>query len=250
MRSQNGRPRINLAPAGLSAHVLFRIAFICLLLPVGPVFSVDNRIATEEAQFTVYISGKELGREKFSIQNFDSSIKSSSVGSFHNLGNKQQNVRIETRLEMDTSLQPKSYEIQMDSGGPREIILGAFIPNQATFEYRGTGSPRRKGLLVGDAYSLLDSNVFHHFIFIARKYVFDFKDKPQSFEVVVPQELHDGTLKVREIGMEKVSVQGKNRDLHHLRADSGRLAIDLWVDDNRILYKIALPSKNIEVVRR
>jgi hypothetical protein len=250
MCSQNGKSLIDPAPAGLSAYALFRIALICLLLPVVPIFSVDNRIATEEAQFAVYIAGKELGREKFLIQNFENSIKSSSIGSFRNLGNKQQNVRIETRLEMDTSLQPKSYEIQTESGGPKEIILGAFIPNQATFEYRGGGSPRRKGLLVGDAYSLLDSNVFHHFVFIARKYDFEVKDKTQSFEVVVPQELHDGTLKVREVGMERVWIQRKNRDLHHLKADSGRLAIDLWVDDNRILYKIALPSKSIEVVRR
>jgi hypothetical protein len=38
-------------------------------------------------------------------------------------------------------------------------------------------------------------------------------------------------------------------DLHHLKADSGVLFIDLWIDDQKIVYKIALPAKKIEVIR-
>ena len=96
---------------------------------------------------------------------------------------------------------------------------------------------------------VLDTNVFHHYIIVAR--LFDFRtDKSQSIEVVIPQELDGGILKVREIGLERVSTGGKKRDLHHLRVDSGLLQIDLWVDDQQTLYKIALPAKKIEVIRK
>ena len=111
------------------------------------------------------------------------------------------------------------------------------------------GSPRKTGLLVGDRYIVLDTNVFHHFVFIARLFDFNSKEKSQSMEVVIPQELENGLLKISEIAVEKLSIRGKKRELHHLRADSGQVQIDLWVDDQHILYKIALPVKGIEVVR-
>ena len=68
----------------------------------------------------------------------------------------------------------------------------------------------------------------------------------QTIEVVIPQELDGGKLKVSEIGLERMSIRGKKMDLHHLNADSGMLLIDLWIDDQKILYKIALPAKKIE----
>jgi hypothetical protein len=46
-----------------------------------------------------------------------------------------------------------------------------------------------------------------------------------------------------------IPIRGRKMTLHHLNADSGMLLIDLWVDDQRILYKIALPAKKIEVIR-
>jgi hypothetical protein len=49
--------------------------------------------------------------------------------------------------------------------------------------------------------------------------------------------------------MEKTLLRGKNKDLYHLIADSGQLKIDLWIDNQRILHKIAVPAKDIEVVR-
>jgi len=35
----------------------------------------------------------------------------------------------------------------------------------------------------------------------------------------------------------------------HLLADSGSILIHLWVDDRRVVHKISVPSKGIEVVR-
>jgi hypothetical protein len=220
-----------------------------LLAPfLTPGQGADRSLAPEEARFDIYVAGREVGQEKFSIQGSPDSVLSNSVVSFRDPGNQHQQVRMETQLNMDRRYQPRTYLLHTDIGGQKAAMAGTFVPGEASFEFRGGGNPRKSGLLVGDHYTILDTNVFHHFIFIAR--LFDFGSaKSQSMEVVIPQELDVGVLKVEEAGIEKTTVRGRKRELHHLRVDSGHLLIDLWVDDQRILYKIVLPAKGIEVIR-
>jgi hypothetical protein len=228
------------------AYYLILVMALTLFLSSGR--SAERKSALEEGQFNIYVAGKEIGQEKFTIQNFTDSVRSNSTLSFRDPGNTHRSVRIETQLNMDDHYLPRTYQLRSDVNGQKGAITGKFVPGQAEFEYQGSGNPRKSGLLVGDHYIILDTNVFHHFIFIAR--LFDFSaEKSQSLEVVIPQELDYGILKMSQIGVEKILIRGKKRTLHHLRADSGALVIDLWIDDQRILYKIALPSKGIEVIR-
>ena len=67
--------------------------------------------------------------------------------------------------------------------------------------------------------------------------------------MLVPQEEDNGILNISIVGQENIDELGKRIKVHHMQADSGLLQIDLWVDDNRILHKIAVPSKGIEVIR-
>lgn len=203
----------------------------------------------EEGQFKIFVDGKEIGEEKFSISVSGDTLSSRSVVSLRDVGYKRLKVQLESQLNMDSSYMPLSYQLRTNVDGQKGTINGTFTKGEATFEYRGNGNPRQRGLLTGDSYVVLDTNIFHHFIFVAR--LFDFQaDKGQSIEVVIPQELDGGILKVDELGIEIVQVGGKKRNLHHLRADSGVLQIDMWVDAQHTLFKIAVPSKRIEVIRK
>ena len=229
------------------------VLFFCLLpqsltLLVTPAYTEDRKLQREEAQFDILVGGKKIGQEKYSIAGSGDTISSNSIVSFRDPGNRRQKVQMETQLSMDLHYLPQTYQLRTNVDGQKGTINGRFVPGEATFEYRGAGNPRTRGLLVGERFIVLDTNVFHHYIFVVR--LFDFStDKSQSLEVVIPQELDGGVLKIREIGIERLSAGGKKRDLHHLRVDSGLLQIDLWVDDQQILYKIALPAKQIEVIR-
>jgi hypothetical protein len=170
------------------------------------------------------------------------------VVAFKNPGSVGQEVKIETQLTMDENYMPQSYRVISSIGGKARETEGAFVPGQATFKYQANGIPQQSGLLLDDYYVALDTNVFHHFIFVGR--LVEFGNLLQSLDVVVPQEMDNGFLEIRDAGLEKIEVHGKKRELHHLKVDSGKLKIDLWVDDNRLLYKIALPGKNIEVLRK
>ena len=225
-----------------------RVSLVFLLLPfLG--HGAEQKSSREQAQFAIYVGGKEVGQEKFLIQASGDSVSSSSTLSFRDPGKSRQTVKIETQLVMDERLVPRNYQLRTDVGGQKGIMKAVFAQGQANFEYLANGSPAKSGLLVGDRFSVLDTNVFHHFAFIARLFDFNSNEKTQSTEVVIPQELSNGILKISNAGLEKTDIRGKKRELHHLKADSGTVLIDLWIDDQHVLYKIALPVKGIEVVR-
>jgi hypothetical protein len=221
--------------------------FAALLIPQAN--GTEDKIGLEEGRFDIRVDGREIGSEKFSIAYSADSASSTSVLDFRDPAGGGRMIHIETQLDMNGRYVPRAYQLSLDLEGRKESLTGKFSPGQVLLRTKRGGNSRESGLLVGNRYFVLDTNVFHHFIFIARLFDFDAGEKPQSFEVIVPQEMQNGFLSVSHAGMNKIQVQGKKRNLHHLKVDSGLLLIDLWVDDQRILYKISLAGKQIEVVR-
>ncbi len=221
---------------------------IFLVLP-PPAWGMDKKAALEEGSFNIYVDGKEIGTERFSILFSADSASSTSVIDFRDPGKKHQRVHMETQLHMDGGFLPRTYQLRFDIEGQKGSLNGTFTPGQALFEYKGGGNPRKSGLLVGNQYFILDTNVFHHFIFLVKLFDLHAKQKAQAFEVIVPQETDSGIIRITRAGMDKIMVRGKKRNLHHLKADSGILQIDLWMDDRRVLHKLALPDKKIEIIR-
>jgi hypothetical protein len=149
---------------------------------------------------------------------------------------------------MDGRYLPRSYELKSDVDGQKGGIRSQFSPNQVIFEYSGGDRSQRSGLLLGDRVTVLDTNVFHQFIFLTRQFKYGGGATPQNSEVVIPQEKETGILKIRELGKENIVVKGKKYSTTHLRVDSDALQIHVWVDGNRIPRKIAVPDKQIEVI--
>jgi hypothetical protein len=227
---------------------VFMALLLSVLLPRS-IFCGDRKLSQEEGRFDIYVAENKIGQEKFSIVRSSDSINSNSTTNFRNPAGQHESAQVEAQLKMDGQYMPQTYQVQTAIGGRKQKQKCTFVPNQATFEFQTDGAPRKSALLVGDRYAVLDTNVFHHFIFIVRLFDFHSGAKAQPVEVVIPQEMDTGILKITDVGTEAVSLQGKNRELRHLKADSGPLKIDLWVDEEQVLYKIALPAKRIEVIR-
>ena len=220
-----------------------------LLILTPPIPSSEKKLVREEAQFRIYSAGKEIGTEDYVILSSNSSASSSSILNLRDPKDRHRKIQVETQLEMDSSYLPRSYQLKSEVDSLKGTIRGTFAPGQAIFEYKGSETARKGGLLVGDRYTILDTNIFHHFIFLVRLFKYSGGDKSQPFEVLVPQEEDNGILNISIVGQENIDELGKRIKVHHMQADSGLLQIDLWVDDNRILHKIAVPSKGIEVIR-
>ncbi len=230
--------------------VLWALAALVLFggyMPTGG-FAEEPGDKPEEGRFDIYVADKRIGYEQFSIATSADTVESNSVVEFRDPGNRRRKVRLETRLSMDARFVPRAYVLRTDVDGKKGTVTGTFSADEAAFEYQGGERPLKRGLLVGDRYVILDTNIFHHFTFVARQ-IDPQAGRAQSIEAVIPQELDVGRLKVRDTGLERVAIGGKKMDLHHLEADSGLQLIDLWVDDQKKLHKLAILSKKLEVVR-
>jgi hypothetical protein len=229
-------------------HVLICLIAVCFL-PWG--FGAGKNAAdSEKGCLGIYVDGKEIGEETYSIQGSSDSFRSESVVAFKNPGLAAQEVKIETQLTMDENYMPQSYHVRSSIGGNTREIEGTFVSGQAMFKYQTQGIPHQQGLLVDDYYVILDANVFHHFIFVGRLVEFDNAESIQSLDVVIPQAMDNGILEIQDAGLDKITVHGKKLELHRLKVKTDKLRIDLWVDDNRLLHKIAIPVKKIEVMRK
>jgi len=205
----------------------------------------------ETGEFKIYAAEKEIGAENYVILSSGDTVTSSSTLDFRNPGNGHQKIQLETRLEMNSRFLPRNYLLKSDVDGKKGRIQGEFSPNQAMFSYiAADGSPRKNGMLVGNEFTVLDTNIFHHFIILSRLFNNDSKYKVQRFEVVVPQEQDSGFVTISQAGKETLTVHGKKVETSHLQVDSGSLQIHLWVDNQRVLDKISVPDRGIEVVRQ
>lgn len=226
----------------------FGLAFVVLVFACLAVAGRGGG-AREAGEFRISMGGVEIGSEKYVLVASRDTVQSTSVVTFRNPQNARQRVSLETRLTMTPEYTPVGYELKSDVDGKKGTIVGKFSPNQAVFEYGGAGDAARRGLLVGERYTILDTNVFHHYIFLVRLYMGRGKGKAGKYEVVVPQENESGFLAIAELGRETAEVRGRKVRLRHLRVDSGALQIELWVNDAGLLERIAVPARGIEVVR-
>jgi len=202
-----------------------------------------------EGEYHVMVGGQEIGVEKYVLLSSEDAVSSTSTVQFRNPANTKQRVTLETKMDMDSRYQPRSYELKSEVDGKKGTIQSSFSPNQALFAYSGSGSATRSGLLVGERYTILDTNVFHHFIFLSRLFDYGNGEKTQQFEVVIPQEKETGFVKITAVGKEDILLKDKMISTTHLKMETGLVTIQVWVDDDRIPRKIALPEKGIVVVQ-
>jgi hypothetical protein len=242
------RMRAGIARVRLSAYVA---AWILLSsLAWRPSSAAEAlKISREEGEFRITVDGVEIGSEKFVIAGAGDSVSSTSVLEFQNPANRSQKVKMESKLEMGPNYVPKDYQLTSDVDGKKGQIHAEFSPHQVMFELSANETGQRSGLLLGDDCTVLDTNIFHHFIFLARLFDSGDREKTRRFEVVIPQEQDNGKVTLTEQGNESISIKGKKMETRRILVDSGSVQINLWVNHQGILQKIGVPSKSIEVLR-
>jgi hypothetical protein len=91
---------------------------------------------------------------------------------------------------------------------------------------------------------VLDNNLYHQYAVLARLYDWT-KRGTQNFSVLIPQELTPGTISVDWAGA--LSADGKTYE--GLKVTTSDLQVVLYLDPNRKLMRLEVPSAKVSVIR-
>lgn len=91
---------------------------------------------------------------------------------------------------------------------------------------------------------ILDNNLYHQYAVLPRLYDWS-KRGPQTFSVLIPQELMPGTITAEAIGSAKLD--GKSYD--GFRVTTTDLEVDLYLDSTHRLMRLEVPAAKVSVTR-
>jgi hypothetical protein len=92
--------------------------------------------------------------------------------------------------------------------------------------------------------AVLDNNLYHQYAVLARLYNWS-KRGPQTFPVLIPQELMPGTITAESTG--SATIDGKSYE--GFRVNTADLEVDLYLDPTHRLMRLEVPAAKVSVVR-
>jgi hypothetical protein len=228
-----------------------------LLIPVSigqanlqpPLTSVRPFSGTEQGSFKILFGGEVIGQERFQIVGDGNNFKASAeIRLTVERGSAKATFHIHPVLQFTKSFEPLSYQILQESGANTMRARVNFKPGKSQAVYEtGKETDAREIELKKDVL-VLDDNVFHHYILLARRFDFS-KGGVQEFNAFVPQQFMAGSLSVEDKGFEQVTLGDQHVSLQHLLVETGELQMSLWLDSRHELQKISVPKSNVDVVR-
>ena len=92
--------------------------------------------------------------------------------------------------------------------------------------------------------AVIDNNIYSHYAILARLYDWAARG-PQSLQVLIPQDLTPGTIKLEAAGTQQVD----GTSLELLRATTESLEVDLYLDSSHRLMRLTVPDSKVVVLR-
>jgi len=246
----------------------WRLGFILVLLLPALLWASpkDQKKEQKEApgkkvdsgSFGVFINGHRIGTETFSITEDGN-------GSY---------IQSEFKTEGSEPSAAQSAELQLTSSGDirrydwKEVSPGkgqfTVVPNDDFLAEKWTDNPQDKPkeqpFLLPVSTSILDDYFFVHREVLAWKFLAaSCKQEGGQIKCPLRQRTKFGSLNPRQrasaaismefAGREKISLHGVEQELIKLELKSETGDWDLWLNDQLMLEKIAIPSEKTEVVR-
>jgi hypothetical protein len=204
---------------------------------------------TDRGSFKIYSDGQLVGRESFQISSDSTNYKATGE-TLLSLERMKEKVtfNIKSTLQFARNLDPLSYQVVQEAGSNivRAGVKFKSPSSDVTYEI-GKEIDRRTIELQRDVL-VLDDNVYHHYILLARRFDYQ-KGGEQQFTAFIPQQFLAGNVTIADKGNELVDLAGTKILLQHLLVDTGDLQISIWVDPSHSLKKISVPQSKVDVVR-
>jgi hypothetical protein len=194
----------------------------------------------DQGRFRILLHGQPVGTEEFRIEPSGAGWLASAQLELRLPDQPVQRARAE--LTLDATGQPLAYHWQQLQPDRRALEV-AFHGSTARLTLHPASGPAavEEFTLVGRRI-VLDNNLYHHFALLARLYDWQLGG-PQTFTVLIPQDLTPGTVRVEP---QPGAQRGQRL---RLRVASPDLTVELELDASHRLLRLSVPEAGAEVVR-
>jgi len=205
--------------------------------PEGSVLVVDK------GKFNIVVDGKSIGREEFEILPSGSNWVAKGTTRLSVEGSRAMTVT------GTLALQPGGAPISYDWTSQGEKTNGAHIGfdngvAKITLQMEGSRPFEQDLTFNSPMVVVLDNNLYHQYAVLT--HIYDWKHRgPQTFSVLIPQQLTPGTISVDWAGA--VSTEGKAYE--GLTVKTSNIEMVLYLDANHRLMRIEVPASKAAVVR-
>lgn len=234
----------------------------CVLCSGFVLYAKDKEAGAQmvdSGSFAVLRNGRRVATEKFSVQK---SAAGSTVTADLQAEAEVDNAHQNSELRLTPSGDLIRYEWHDIAPGKADLVV---MPNEQFLIEKITMPPATKPaeqpFLMPSSTMILDNNSFIQREVLAWRYLASSckqeagktlcPKEPAQFGVLVPQDRISMRVTLEPVGMEKIKINGTERELFrlHLKDDSGQWM--LWLDDqnNFKLLRIVIASDNTEIQR-
>lgn len=197
----------------------------------------------EKGKLNILLDGKSVGHEEFEI--------GPSGGGWIARGTTELKppeapaTKVTGKLTLQPDGSPVAYEwtSQSEKTNGAHILFANGVA-KITLEMQGA-RPFEQDLTFGTPLiAVLDNNLYYQYAVLARIYDWS-KRGPQTFPVLIPQELTPGSITVEATG----SAADGGKTYEGLRVTTSDLEVQLLLDSNHRLQRIEVPAAKVSVIR-
>jgi hypothetical protein len=205
--------------------------------PTGSLFTADK------GKFNILLDGKSVGREEFSIEPAGAGWVAKGATSLQTPDGKS--AKVTGNLTMQPDGIPLSYDwtSQTDKTNSANIVFTNGVA-KTTLQVQGAHPFQQENSFNSPLVAVLDNNLYHQYEVLAQIYDWS-KRGPQSFPVLIPQELTPGMITVESTG----SATADGKSFESLKIATSDLEIRLFLDTNHKLHRLEVPASKVVVAR-
>jgi hypothetical protein len=199
--------------------------------------------AQDSGKLTIKLDGQTVGHEEFEI--------TPSGGGWLAKGNAEikpangTSSKISGSLTLQPDGAPISYEWTSQA---EKTNSGRFLFTNGlakmTLQMQGAHPFDQTFTFDTPLIAVLDNNLYHQYAVLARLYNWS-KRGPQTFSVLIPQELMPGTVAAEATG--SATLDGKSYE--GFRVTTSDLEVDLYLDSAHRLMRLEVPAAKVSVIR-
>jgi hypothetical protein len=202
----------------------------------------------DSGKLSIYMAGNPVATETYTVKKSDSGFEIDGSGTA-TLGTMKIDIeRFDVRT--NSKYEPIQAVAKAKLGSIPMNVDTTFAEGQAKNEIDNGQGQQTKMIAVQPGAIVVNANLpLYPWTILAMRASFDTHDAQQFPIYVLGQAEVNATLVFK--GQEQVDFSGKSVELNHLAVSGSTpqgqpISLDFWVDDNRKLIKIAVPSQGVE----